>query len=35
MDSMIVEWNDMIRYLLDVQSLLENCQIKGNLAKNK
>ena len=38
MDSMIVELNGMIGYLLDAQSLLENCQmliVKGNLAKNK
>ena len=38
MDSRIVEGNGMIRYLLDAQSLLENCQmliVKGNLAKNK
>ena len=36
MDLMIVELNGMIRYLLDAQSLLENCQmliVKGNLAQ--
>ena len=35
-DSMIVGWNGMIRFLLDAQSLLENCQmliVKGNLAQ--